>query len=186
MRFTPNPYIRSPGREKRPPNIPELSFKRPETAETREMSKRREEIKRLKQKQKEQESLGYLPAKPASVRSVRVSSPTALDSPGLDLKRRRSLAQVFSRFDLDSNGVISSRELKTLGTARRTLGQKETSWTEAKNLKLLRRMDLNDDGEVDKIEFVHHFNEALPRDEAEFNAIIAQFMACAAHCSSGK
>ena len=100
------------------------------------------------------------------------------------LFRERSLRAVFQKFDLDNDGVIHISELLDLGKARRKLGQKEGMWTEDKNQRFLKRLDQNQDGVISMAEFVLHFEEALPHEEADFLAVISQFMECARMASS--
>lgn len=56
-------------------------------------------------------------------------------------------------FDLDGSGVIESRELLQLGQMRRKLGQKGGEWSEAKNTRMINKMDSNKDGKVQGSEF---------------------------------
>merc|ERR1712166_1409188 len=63
---------------------------------------------------------------------------------------------------------------------------KQGEWTEAMNARLVKKMDLNSDGEVDDFEFAKHFEESLPRDEGKFNAIIKQFTKVANACKERK
>ena len=100
--------------------------------------------------------------------------------------RKKSLEKVFAQFDLDDGGAIESTELQALGTARRALGQKQSSWTEEKNARLVRRMDSNGDGDISGTEFVDYFEEALTTDAAEFAATIEQFMEVARACRATK
>ena len=160
-----------------------IAFRKPERDAT--VAKRKQEIKRMRDAMKQEEvssSTRIANSASAGSRPDGIVGDVNRFDPVVDLKRRRLLSQVFFKFDLDNNGVVSSRELKKLGTARRTLGQKENAWTESRNLKLLRKMDVNDDGQIDKEEFVAHFNEALPASEEVFMTVIAQFMEVAAHC----
>lgn len=150
-----------------------LPFRKPERDSA--VSKRKQEIDRMRHTMKLEEAS-------SPVRASRVSGLGAGFDPVGDLKRRRLLSKVFLKFDLDNSGAVDSRELKKLGTTRRTLGHKESVWRESRNLKLLRKIDANHDGQIDKEEFVAHFNEALPAGEADFATIIAQFMDAAAHC----
>merc|ERR1719272_1258361 len=105
----------------------------------------------------------------------------------LDKEARVSaLLKGFSEFDLDQSGMIESLELLELGKARRSLGQKENSWTEDKNTRLVRRMDENHDGVISASEFSDCFEQALPMDMKEFDAVIVQFMAVARACRKRK
>ena len=101
----------------------------------------------------------------------------------LSAMRRAALSAVFEELDLDSSGYIEPSELMVLGTARQSMGQKARVWTEEKNLNLVRRMDKNGDGQIEKEEFIGHFEKALPRGQVEFERVIAQFMEAARHCA---
>ena len=93
---------------------------------------------------------------------------------------------MFREFDLDGSGVIEAEELLALGKARRSLGQKQGEWTEEKNARLVKRMDANGDGEIQMSEFVHHFEDALPRAREEFDLVLEQFMEVAQACRARK
>ena len=100
--------------------------------------------------------------------------------------REQALRNVFTAFDLDGSGWIESSELLKLGKARRSLGHKSDEWTEQKNIRLINKMDTNKDGLISCAEFCHHFEQGLPRDQAEFEQAIAQFMAVVKECSVEK
>ena len=91
----------------------------------------------------------------------RSMSPQASPSPERDRDRRGQLAAVFALFDLDGSGSIESSELLELGKARRSLGQKSSSWSGAKNLRMMQRMDTDGDGTVCETEFIKHFARML-------------------------
>ena len=80
------------------------------------------------------------------------------------------------QFDLDGGGEIEIDELRKLGTARRTLGQKSSPWTAEKNAAYLKKMDKDGNGSVDEEEFVRWFKDALPFDPASFDEVIQQFL----------
>ena len=90
--------------------------------------------------------------------------------------RKYKLFQVFIEFDLDNSGEILTEELLELGKARRKLGQKSGEWTEEKNAKLVKKIDVNGDGVIAMSEFTDFFAEALPRNRGEFAEIVQQFM----------
>jgi len=73
-----------------------------------------------------------------------------------------------------------------LGTARRSLGQKSSAWTPEKNAKLVAKIDKDGDGEIDKNEFVTHFDGMLPRDQLDFDNTVDQFMDVARACRQEK
>lgn len=60
------------------------------------------------------------------------------------------------------------------GQARRSLGHKGGEWTEEKNRKLLRKIDVNGDGQISEEEFVEYFCGALPQDPSGFEDLIEQ------------
>merc|ERR1712072_609412 len=64
--------------------------------------------------------------------------------------RQQELRKIFRQFDLDDSGEIESAELMALGTARRSLGQKQGEWTEEKNARLVQNMDASGDGMIDE------------------------------------
>ena len=90
--------------------------------------------------------------------------------------RNVALCRVFQQFDLDNSGQIEKKELLQLGKARRKLGQKTSVWSEAKNAKLVNKMDVDRNGTVSEQEFTRHFTESLPKDKKKFDEAIAQFM----------
>ena len=111
------------------------------------------------------------------------------DAPGASLgreERQQQLVAVFQEFDLDGSGVIEAGELLQLGQMRRRLGQKGGEWSEAKNNRLIRRMDANGDGEISQDEFSTHFERALPREAREFETTVRQFMEVAKACRAKK
>ena len=82
------------------------------------------------------------------------------------------LLKVFGVFDLDGSGEIESSELLHLGKARRKLGQKGGEWSEEKNARLVKKMDVNGDGTVSGSEFAEFFNKALPDAAVEFQDVV--------------
>ena len=100
--------------------------------------------------------------------------------------RLKKLQQVFNEFDLDGTGEIESTELLQLGQARRALGQKGGEWTEEKNARLVRKIDVNADGTVRGAEFCEFFEKSLTSDEMEFEDTVKQFMTVASSCRTKK
>ena len=90
--------------------------------------------------------------------------------------RRKKLKAVFAAFDLDHSGSIEVNELLALGKARRSSGQRKGDWSAEQNQKLVKKLDSNYDGHVSEQEFVNHFNQALPRDIEQFDAVIHDFL----------
>ena len=82
-------------------------------------------------------------------------------------------------FDLNGNGSVGSNEMLVLGKARRALGQKGGEWLVGQNNALMQKMGVDMKGDVPLEGFVRHFNDTLPMDSTEFNAIIDQFILCA-------
>ena len=109
-----------------------------------------------------------------------VPAPMPPPCPYPEGSRKYKLFQVFIEFDLDNSGEILTEELLELGKARRKLGQKSGEWTEEKNAKLVKKIDVNGDGMIAMSEFIDFFAEALPRNRGEFAEIVQQFMEVAA------
>ena len=105
-----------------------------------------------------------------------VPAPMPPPCPYPEGSRKYKLFQVFIEFDLDNSGEILTEELLELGKARRKLGQKSGEWTEEKNAKLVKKIDVNGDGVITMSEFTDFFAEALPRNRGEFAEIVQQFM----------
>lgn len=136
-----------------------------------------------------QRQLGVVGPKPGLPLTPRSQSPpTRVLSPSRYQKqaRRAQLVQVFDVFDLDGSGAIEPSELLDLGRARRSLGQKRGEWTEAKNTRMLERMDVNCDGQVTQSEFIDHFEASLPSETNEFDAVVADFLVVAEACRANK
>ena len=64
-------------------------------------------------------------------------------------KRTKQLGEVFVAFDLDSDGVISVKELDALARMKRDIQGKE-AWSEQKNLALFAKVDRDASGGIDK------------------------------------
>lgn len=96
------------------------------------------------------------------------------------------MAKVFDMFDLDGSGKVESNELFKLGTARRTLGQKQGKWSENSNARLIKKMDKDGDGDIDRDEFITHFEQVLERERFEFDSTMDQFMQVAKACRKEK
>merc|ERR1711865_759149 len=90
--------------------------------------------------------------------------------------RQQRLSEVFVQFDYDESGSIETHELLLLGQARRSTGQKSGEWSPDRNRRLVDQMDTNKDGLIGQMEFVHYFNESLPREKEAFDEVIEQFM----------
>ena len=84
-------------------------------------------------------------------------------------------------FDIDSSGYIEAPDLLRLGKARRELGQKAGEWTTSMNNALIAKMDTYGDGKVGSPNFCQYFDNILPHDMEEFEAIIECFMQVAEH-----
>jgi len=127
------------------------------------------------------------PRRPSITASGNYNSSTRRSSITVDVRGRKNLLRdIFREFDLDNGGSIDSSELLELGKARRSLGQKASTWTEEKNARLVRKIDSNRDGDISESEFVNFFEDALTKDANEFEATILQFMAVARACRRGK
>ena len=120
---------------------------------------------------------------PAHWRGVPGPLPT---SPEQRQTRLHKLSGVFKVFDLDESGAIESAELLQLGKMRRQLAQKSGDWDEAKNAKLVKKIDANADGTVSDSEFSEFFEKSLTKDAVEFDLIVRQFMQVAQVCRQRK
>lgn len=130
---------------------------------------------------------GPTPAQPAPSPAARPSSnASAAQLKQTADERRKKLLDVFGVFDFDSSNQIEVKELLELGKARRSLGQKSRDWTEAKNARMMKKMDTDGDGDVSSTEFSVYFEAALTQDPAEFDNTIAQFTAVAQACRDRK
>eukprot|EP00658_Telonema_sp_P-2_P035028 TRINITY_DN25526_c0_g1_i1.p1 TRINITY_DN25526_c0_g1~~TRINITY_DN25526_c0_g1_i1.p1 ORF type:complete len:824 (-),score=233.95 TRINITY_DN25526_c0_g1_i1:161-2464(-) len=121
-------------------------------------------------------------------RVERAASPKVVQSPGTGGHRQRQsrLTQLFGMFDLDGSGMIEARELLELGRARRELGQRSGAWTEEKNNRLVRKMDVKGDGVVSCEEFVSHFSIALPEGRRQFDEVLDELVECVRAVHLGK
>ena len=124
-------------------------------------------------------STGALQAAAASSFSM-----SATDQPKAG--RLQELLKVFGVFDLDGSGSIEASELLQLGKMRRKLGQSKGEWSEAKNNRMVKKMDENGDGVIDGPEFSEYFEQALPQDAKAFNVVVGEFMEVAEACRERK
>jgi len=93
------------------------------------------------------------------------------------IERRQALAEVFDELDVDVSGCLSETELKAmLGVSTNDSGAPAADDT---NAKLFKEMDKSQDGLIDRIEFVKHYEEKLPQDKMEFLQQIENMRACA-------
>ena len=97
---------------------------------------------------------------------------------GMKRDRTIQLKKVFSIFDQDGNKNLDKEELMKIGQARKKLGH-ASSWSFEQNNALFAALDMNGDGEVEEDEFVTSFEASLPKNEAEFNSIIDEFIEAA-------
>ena len=77
--------------------------------------------------------------------------------------RRVRLEEVFEAFDEDGSGVIETNELMAMGQAM------SATWSEEQNVELLKRMDINKDGVVQRGEFVRYSEAVLPQAKPDLN-----------------
>jgi len=97
------------------------------------------------------------------------------------------LRSVYREFDLDGGGDVGEDELFALGTARRKLGQKTSSWTKGQNETMMRNMGCDKEMNVSMESFVKYFNEKLAStDDKEFAETMKQFSTCAKSCNVKK
>ena len=93
--------------------------------------------------------------------------------------RRQQLQRLFEEMDLDNSGFMDADEVSKLAQTRRKLYQKEgdKTWTEAMNNRLLKRIDTDGDGRIDKQEFVDHYTGLFEtQDSYHFNTWFQEFL----------
>lgn len=123
-----------------------------------------------------------------------------------DKHRREQLRRVFALFDLDGRGHVATHELEELGSARRALSHKQSSWHAQKSMSMFAKVDKDGTGTgsplrsglcgcshpscvcspVEEEEFVDYFNEKLPRDRDSFQQLIAEYIEAAEYCRRKK
>ena len=59
-------------------------------------------------------------------------------------------------------------------------------WSEAKNNRLVKKMDANGDGVLQASEFADGFEKALPEDQKKFKMVVKEFMDVAKSCRENK
>lgn len=92
---------------------------------------------------------------------------------------------VFEAFDVHKSGAIKPGQLLQLGRMRRSLGHRAGVWDEAKNNKLIWKMDSDADGKISADEFCWYFEAVLARDMNEFDAVVPQFLQVARQLNKG-
>jgi len=96
------------------------------------------------------------------------------------LDRRLELSKIYSEFDLDGNGDVGEAEMFALGTARRKLGQKSSTWSKDQTHTMMLNMDCDADNNVSSGNFVAYFISHLSKEsDDEFLETMEQFLACA-------
>jgi len=113
-------------------------------------------------------------------------SPVSASKDERKVLRTFMLDEVFNDFDIFGGGTVDAEELMILGQARRSTGQKSGTWTEEQNARLIKRMDTDGNGAIDKEEFATFFSESLPYDMEAFAEVIEQFKECAASVRARK
>ena len=73
-----------------------------------------------------------------------------------------------------------------LGLARRDIGQKSSVWDQAKNDRLVRRLDRDQTGAIEEAEFVNYFNFTLAKDREAYSKIMKDFKAVALSLRNSK
>ena len=101
-------------------------------------------------------------------------------------ERKPALQAVYREFDIYGDGSVGGPELLLLGRMRRQLGQKGGEWTAQKNDRLLKRIGAGTNCNLSELNFVQHFNSALPADQEQFEQNVEQFMECARLCRKKK
>ena len=122
----------------------------------------------------------------AAAKRVEADALLAKGLPMSGLDRQALLRMVHKMMDDDDTGHIEAQELHRLGQARRTLGHKSGTWTKENNDKLMSKLDVSGDGNVEAKEFAVYFDKVLPLSPEEFLKIIQQFMDVANHCAIPK
>ena len=91
--------------------------------------------------------------------------------------RTDALKQVYTAFDLDCDGAISSDELLQLGHARRNLGHKRDSWSRERNSVLVSQIGCDKFGDIEESDFVRCAEWCLKFITAVWSSF------CVNHCS---
>ena len=94
------------------------------------------------------------------------------------LSRRQQLQSLFEEMDLGNSGFIDADEVSKLAQTRRELYQKQgdRTWTETMNDRLLKKIDTDGDGRIDKQEFVEHYKGLFETtDEQHFATWFHEF-----------
>ena len=97
-------------------------------------------------------------------------------------ERLAKLDDVFALLDLDGGGLLESGEILQLGKMRHNMKLKPGLWCEDQNSMLVHRMDKDNDGKINGLEFSTHFERVLPRDMKGFQKAIDEYMEVAQAC----
>jgi len=92
--------------------------------------------------------------------------------------RRQQLQSLFQEMDLDNSGNIDAAELGEVAQMRRALHQKcgDKPWTAALNNRLMEVIDSDEDGQINKFEFIDHYLRLFEaQDDYHFNTWVEQF-----------
>ena len=94
------------------------------------------------------------------------------------LSRKQQLQTTFEEMDLDDSGFIDSQEVSELAQMRRGLYpmRGDRTWTGGLNRALLKKIDTDGNGKIDKSEFVAHYLDIFEgQDDHHFDIWVEQF-----------
>jgi len=94
------------------------------------------------------------------------------------LSRQQQLRTLFEAMDLDNSGCIDADELSELAQMRRDLYHESSNstWTTDMNNRLLKIIDTDGDGQIDKDEFCAHYIRIFKaKDDSQFSTWLNQF-----------
>jgi len=94
------------------------------------------------------------------------------------LSRQQQLRTLFEAMDLDNSGCIDADELSELAQMRRDLYHESSgnTWTTDMNNRLLKIIDTDGDGQIDKDEFCAHYIRIFKaKDDSQFSTWLNQF-----------
>jgi len=95
-------------------------------------------------------------------------------------QRVARLEEVYREFDMDGDGCVGEEEMFALGTARRTLGQRQFPWMRTQNTQMIEHMGCDKHMNVSMSNFVMYWiNKLASESDYSFNSTIVQFLDCA-------
>jgi len=141
-------------------------------------ARRDEHERRTVQSREEERRERYLKRLEESPRTVQQWAELGGKPTPHSLSREQQLQTTFDEMDLDSSGYIESSEMSELAQMRRDLYpmRADQKWTGELNRALLRKVDTDGNGKIDKREFVAHYLELFEdQDDCHFNTWVKQF-----------